>query len=115
MSFVEIGCCGAYCGTCPAFSDGTCLGCRIGYERGERDINKARCRMKVCCIRRLGTAATCADCPDGLTCDILQGWYGKKGYKYRKYRQSFEFIRAHGYERFLEAAANWKGPHGKLP
>ena len=110
----EIGCCAAYCGTCPALVDGTCRGCRLGYDTGERDVGKARCQMKTCCIRRLGTGSTCADCPDCLTCNTLQGFYAKKGYKYHKYRQSFEFIRAHGYDCFLDAAAKWKGPRGKL-
>lgn len=114
-SLIEIGCCAAHCGTCRAFADGTCRGCRLGYESGERDISMARCTIKVCCISKLGTASTCADCPDCLTCSTLQGWYGKKPYKYGRYRQSFEFIRAHGYDRFLEAAGTWKGAYGKLP
>jgi hypothetical protein len=87
----------------------------LGYDSGERDINKARCQMKVCCIKRLGTAHTCADCPDCLSCETLRAFHGKNAYKYRKYSQSLEFIRSHGYERFLEAAAEWKGAYGKLP
>jgi hypothetical protein len=71
--------------------------------------------MKVCCIKTLGTAHTCADCPDFLSCDTLQGFYGKNGYKYKKYRQSFEFIRAHGYDSFLKAAQKWNGAYGRLP
>ena len=115
MSLIEIGCCAAYCGTCRALRDGTCRGCRTGYDTGGRDIDKARCRIKVCCIHRLGIARTCADCPDCLTCDTLQGLYRKNGYKYRKYRESLEFIRAHGYDAFLEASDKWKGAYGKLP
>ena len=71
--------------------------------------------MKVCCIKRLGTAGTCADCPDCLTCETLQGMYAKNGYKYQKYRQSLEYIKTHGYDRFLEAAEKWKGAYGRLP
>jgi hypothetical protein len=115
VSLIEIGCCAAYCGTCLALADGTCRGCRMGYENGERDIDKARCKMKVCCIKRLGMECTCADCPDCLSCETLQSLYRKNGYKYKKYRQSMEFIRAHGYELFLEAADKWKGAYGKLP
>jgi len=40
--------------------------------------------------------------------------YKKSGYKYGKYRQSIEFIRANGYERFIKIADTWKGPYGKL-
>jgi hypothetical protein len=115
LSLIEIGCCGAYCGTCRALGDGTCRGCRVGYESGERDIEKARCAMKVCCIGRLGVAHTCADCPDCLSCVTLQGLFSKKGHKYGRYRQSLEFIRTHGYERFLETADRWKGAYGRLP
>ena len=98
-----------------AQAPGTCAGCRIGYDSAKRDIRKARCAIKVCCLKRLGTAHTCADCPDCLTCETLQGMYRKNGYKYRKYRQSLEFIRAHGYARYLEAADKWKRAYGKLP
>ncbi len=115
MSLIAIGCCGAYCGTCLALTDGACLGCRLGYDTGERDINKAKCRIKVCCIRKLGTACTCADCADCLFCATLQGLYGKNGYKYKKYRQSLEFMRTRGYDCFLQAASKWKGAYGKLP
>jgi hypothetical protein len=115
VSQIEIGCCAAYCGTCLALADGTCRGCRMGYDTAERDIKKARCKMKVCCITKLGTAHTCADCPDCLTCDTLQGLYRKNGYKYKKYQQSLDFIRTHGYDPFLEATSKWKGAYGKLP
>ena len=87
----------------------------MGYDTGEREIDKARCRIKVCCIKRLGTSHTCVDCPDSVTCETLQGFYSKNGYKYRRYRQSLEFIRSHGCERFLEAADKWKGAYGTLP
>jgi hypothetical protein len=115
MSLIEIGCCAAYCGTCLALADGTCRGCRMGYDSAERDIAKARCKMKVCCITRLGLTYTCADCPDCLSCETLQGLYRKKGHKYRKYRESMEFIRTHGYDRFLKATTRCKGAYGKLP
>jgi len=29
-----IGCCGAYCKTCKAFIDGSCKGCKLGYQEG---------------------------------------------------------------------------------
>ena len=117
MPLTEIGCCGAYCGTCRELTEGRCSGCRLGYDTGERDLAKARCKMKVCCIRKLGPAHTCADCPDCpdyLSCNILREFYGKNGYKYRKYRESLEFIRTHGYDAFLKMAEKWKGPYGRL-
>lgn len=110
---LRIGCCGAYCHTCRALSDGACRGCKLGYENGERDISRARCKIKVCCFGEKGFA-TCADCPDLASCETVQGFYGKNGHKYGRYRQAVEFIEEHGYVDFLEAASGWKRPYGKL-
>jgi hypothetical protein len=113
-TLAEIGCCVAHCGTCRELAEGKCPGCKAGYDTGQRDLGKARCKMKVCCINRLGTEATCADCPDYLDCDTIQGFYGKEGYKYKKYHESADFIRSQGYDSFMQIAAQWKGPYGKL-
>ena len=49
MTIREIGCCGAYCKTCRMASTGSqCKGCKLGYEEGQRDINKAKCKIKTC-------------------------------------------------------------------
>ncbi|KQC04731.1 MAG: hypothetical protein APR53_03085 [Methanoculleus sp. SDB] len=108
-----VGCCGACCRTCKPFVEGFCKGCKLGYDTGERDISKARCPMKVCCFGQRNLE-TCADCPDYSACTIISGFYDKKGYKYKKYRQSIEFIRKNGYKQFLEKTRNWKGPYGTL-
>jgi len=114
MSVREIGCCGAYCRTCRAAASGAnCRGCKLGYETGARDINKAKCKIKVCCFKDRGFE-TCADCPDFLSCEIVHGLYKHPGYKYGKYRQSIEFIRNNGYREFLKIADGWKGPYGKI-
>jgi hypothetical protein len=114
MSIREIGCCGAYCKTCRAsISGNNCRGCKLGYESGERDINKSRCKIKICCFKD-SQFETCADCPGYPSCEIIQGSYRKVGYKYAKYKQSMEFIREKGYDRFLEIANNWKGPYGRF-
>lgn len=113
MSIREIGCCGAYCKTCLALLDKTCRGCKLGYENGERDLNKAKCKIKVCCFKE-GGYETCADCPEYSSCSIMQEFHSKNGYKYKKYKQSIEFIRKNGYTKFLERTINWKGPYGKL-
>ena len=113
MSIKEIGCCGAYCRTCREYTDGICRGCKLGYESGGRDINKAKCKMKVCCFKERGLE-TCADCPDYPSCGVIRGFHDKSGYKYKKYSQSMEFIRKNGYARFIKAADKWNGPYGKL-
>ena len=71
MSIREIGCCGAYCKTCRTSTSGSiCRGCKLGYEIGERDINKAKCKIKLCCFRDR-QFETCADCSDYFNCDII--------------------------------------------
>lgn len=108
-----IGCCGTYCKTCKPFIEGYCKGCKLGYHTGQRDINKAKCKIKVCCLKekKLGT---CADCPDFSGCKIIHSFHDKSGYKYKKYKQSMEFIRKNGYQKFIKLANKWKGPYGKL-
>jgi len=112
MTVKEIGCCGAYCGTCQAMKDGSCKGCKLGYDTGERDINRAKCRMKLCCFRDKGFE-TCADCPELEECDIIRPWF-EKGYKYKVCKSYLEYIREHGYEEFLKRADGWNDAYGKL-
>ena len=108
-----IGCCGACCGACPALKDATCKGCKLGYDNGRRDLKNARCAIKRCCLseRKLNT---CADCPDYEGCRTIHEFFAKNGYKYRKYRESMEFIRQQGYPAFIEAARSWKRAYGSL-
>ena len=107
-----VGCCGAYCKTCKSFVTGLCKGCKLGYQTGERDITKAKCAIKVCCLSR--GYEFCADCPDLEGCTIIGTFHDKSGYKYRKYKQSTEFIQAHGYAEFVRQADGWTGAYGKL-
>lgn len=111
MSVREIGCCGAYCKTCKPFNSGACKGCKIGYDTGERDVTKEKCKMKVCCIER--GYDSCADCHETESCSTINEFYGKKGYKYGKYQQATGFIRENGYEEFLKIADNWTNAYGK--
>lgn len=111
MSRIGIGCCGAYCQTCREFTNGLCRGCRLGYENGERDINRAKCKIKVCCLRER-QLETCTDCPNFPSCTIVQGWYEKS--QHIRYKKSAEFIREHGYDKFLTIADNWNNAYGKL-
>ncbi len=107
-----IGCCGAYCGTCRVLAEGQCKGCKLGYLDGRRDITKARCAMKVCCVTR--TLAACGECPDLTSCGTIATFFGHAGYKYRRYRQATEFIRMYGVTAFLTQAEGWTGAYGRL-
>ncbi|MCK9355872.1 MAG: DUF3795 domain-containing protein [Dehalococcoidia bacterium] len=107
-----IGCCGAYCRTCRVLAGGLCRGCKLGYLDGQRDIAKAKCRMKVCCVQR-GLVA-CGECPELDTCPTMAAFFNHASYKYRKYREATEFIRRYGCAEFLKQADTWTGAYGKL-
>lgn len=111
MSMIEIGCCGAYCKTCLAFVNKTCKGCKIGYENGERGLTKAKCEIKVCCLKKKYNS--CADCSGYAVCSSLTTFYSKKGYKYGKYHQATRYMKEHGYQAFIEIADTWKNAFGK--
>ncbi len=108
-----IACCGAYCKTCKPYIEGHCKGCKLGYDTDQRDINKARCRIKLCCFRDK-KLETCADCSELASCNIIHSFRDKSGYKYKKYKQATEFIQKHGYAAFIKIADKWKGAYGKL-
>jgi hypothetical protein len=112
ISLKQIGCCGAYCKTCPELINKRCRGCKLGYENGKRDRNKAKCKIKVCCFKGK-TYETCADCPNYSSCRIIQEFHSKNGYKYKKYKQAIEFIRENGYAKFIKIADNWTTAYGK--
>ena len=110
---IYIGCCGAYCKTCKAFLEDFCKGCKLGYDNGERDINKAKCKIKVCCFKNM-EYDSCADCAKLENCTIIGDLYSKNGYKYKKYKESIEFIKQNGYKDFIQLADKWNGAFGKL-
>ncbi len=115
MTILEIGCCGAYCKSCIQYqrakypNEKSCRGCKIGYETGSRNIDRTKCKVKVCCFKekRLQTCADCSDYP----CNILEVFFGKGRAKYRK---QLDYIKNHGYREFLKNADRWRGPSGKL-
>jgi hypothetical protein len=111
MSIREIGCCGAYCGTCKVYEEKLCLGCKLGYDNGKRDISKAKCEMKVCCIQK--GFNSCADCDTYISCKIIQTFYSKNRYKYKKYKEAIDYIIANGYEKFITIADKWTMQYGK--
>lgn len=78
----------------------TCKGCKTGYLDGSRDLSRARCKMKKCCLT--GGHITCGDCEEYDRCEIIQSFLNHPGYKYGKYKQALEYIRAHGHARLPE-------------
>jgi hypothetical protein len=85
----------------------------LANDDGSRDIRAARCALKRCCLLEK-KLRTCADCPEYEGCRIIHGFFAKNGYKYRKYRESMEFIRKNGYPAFIAAARSWKRAYGSL-
>ena len=118
LTIQEIGCCGAYCKTCIQWqkdkypNERACLGCKLGYSDGKRDLGRAKCKIKICCFGKR-KHETCADCID-YPCEVVMSFYSKNGSKYIQYRRQVEFIRENGYVEFIKLADRWKGPHGKL-
>ena len=110
---VLIGCCGAYCRTCRSFILGSCKGCKTGYEEGARDIKKAICKVKRCCIGTM-RLETCADCRRFDRCTVLADFHGKNWPSYLRYRRALELIRADGYEEFIGRAKDWKRQYGEF-
>ena len=84
-----IGCCGVDCNKCRSLIRGVCMGCKGGYDTGERYINKTRCKIKLCCFRDK-KLAICTDCSKVKTCDILNKKLNsilekrRKKYKHKK-------------------------------
>ena len=107
----KIGCCGANCGTCKCLEQNTCLGCKVGYISGTRDITKAKCKIKICCMNK--QYITCGDCAEYEICSIINDFYNKNGYKYMKYKQATEYIRKYGYDTFISVANTWKNAYGR--
>ena len=107
----DIGCCGAYCGSCKVKKEKICIGCKTGYKTGERDLSKAKCKMKICCINY--GYDTCADCKILEACEVINNFYNKNGYKYRKYKEAIIFIKTNGYYSFITQTINWTMQYGK--
>ena len=88
-------------------------GLQAGYLGGSRNLNRARCKMKKCCLAR--GCITCGDCAAYESCGTVQSFLSHPGYKYGKYRQALEYIRAHGHAAFLKMARHWTGACGRFP
>jgi hypothetical protein len=110
---ILLGCCGAYCKTCKAFTENFCKGCKIGYGDKSRDLSKAKCKMKICCLKK--GFISCADCKDLEICSTMRSFFSKNGYKYGKYKQAIYYIREYGYKKFFTIANSWKMQYGKYP
>lgn len=108
-----IACCGCYCKTCRAFTNNSCRGCLIGYETQERDIGRAKCKIKICCYKEKGLL-NCAECGQFSTCTIISGRFKIGSYDNKKCLEALEYISNHGTDDFMEKADKWKGPFGKL-
>lgn len=104
----EIGCCGAYCKTCREYKK-TCKGCKPGYRDGSRNLIRAKCKMKKCCLTR--GHITCGDCVEYESCETIHSFLNHPGYKYGKYKQALEYIRGHA--AFLNAAKHWTSAYDK--
>jgi len=108
---IYIACCGFYCITCKVYTSRQCKGCKLGYDTGERDIARAKCKIKLCCFRD-NKYETCADCGDFQTCGLIRGRF--TDYKLRRSLEFLDFMKREGYPAFIERADAWKDCLGKL-
>ena len=108
---ILLGCCGAYCKTCKVFQDKLCKGCKVGYFDNSRDLSKAKCKIKICCITK--GYSSCADCDKLKSCETIQSFFSKNGYKYKKYNEAILFINQYGYKNFFSIANSWKMQYGR--
>lgn len=111
VSIDSIGCCGSVCGTCKVKKENKCIGCKNGYKNNERVLSKAKCKIKICCISN--DYETCADCKQLNNCILLKEFYGKSGYKYKKYEEAIKYILKNGYKSFLQQCLKWTMQYGK--
>lgn len=114
MSIEHIGCCSAYCKTCKELDKGLCKGCKLGYASGERDIERAKCKIKLCCFKEKGLE-TCADCSHFRDCDIINSRFKVGTPNNRKCIRVLELIHNKGYDNFMEVAKDWPNAWGRLP
>ncbi len=108
-----ISCCGFYCKTCKVFNSNLCKGCLLGYQTKERDINKAKCKIKLCCYQE-NKYSTCAECNEFSNCKIIASRFKPGTYQHKKCIQNLEFIRSNNTKNFIKIAKNWKNHYGKL-
>jgi hypothetical protein len=106
-----IGCCCFNCKTCKEFTIGNCKGCKLGYIDGKRDINKAKCKTKLCCFKER-KFNTCADCTDYSSCSLIQNRF--KGYQLKKSLGFIEFMKENGYKKYIKYANKWNNYYGVI-
>lgn len=108
-----IACCGFYCKTCKEFTSGLCKGCKLGYDTGARDINKVKCKIKLCCYKDKNFA-TCADCKEFPDCTIISTRFKIGTYQNKKCLESLHFIKNYGTSNYIKISDKWKNHCGKL-
>jgi len=108
-----ISCCGFYCKTCNEYAKGFCKGCKLGYDGGERDINKVKCKIKLCCLKEK-KLVSCADCDDYNDCEFLSKRFKQGTYSYRKCIQLLEYLNTNGNGSYIKIASEWKSHLGKI-
>ena len=108
-----ISCCGFYCKTCKVYKTSYCKGCKLGYETNKRDINKAKCNIKLCCYKDK-QLITCAECKNFEDCEVVKARFKPGTYENKKCIEQLNFIKKNGCASFIEIANSWKNHYGRL-
>ncbi len=77
--------CGVFCGACPSFNRGTCLGC-ASENCEQKRTSKWGCRIRKCCYeeKRLDFCGYCAQFPcDQLKKKLINPHPGETKFNYR--------------------------------
>ena len=77
-----MGCWAAYCKPCREFEK-TYKGCTLGYLDGSRDLSRAKCKAKKCCLTR--ERISCGDCEEYDGFETIKSFINHAVYKYGKY------------------------------
>lgn len=100
--------CGIYCGACPSFLKGTCLGCQ-SKEKKQKRTSKWGCKIRSCCVDEK-KIAFCGDCSEFI-CKVynkklLLGHYGDERFTYRfQTAENFKYLKENGLEKFSKEMA----------
>jgi hypothetical protein len=98
--------CGLYCGACPSYNIGTCLGCR-SEDKNQKRTSKWGCKIRKCCINEK-EVSYCGECSE-FTCSKLSKKLLDPHREDPRYNYRFEIpdnikeINAQGYEQWIKA------------
>ena len=111
--------CGLYCGACPSFHKGTCLGCR-SEDKNQSRISKWSCKIRKCCIevQKIEHCGQCEDFPcKEMNRKLINSHQNDPRFEYRhKIPQNVKALNKLGLREWAQAQAKlWSCLHCGKP